>query len=40
MKVYGGMHNEDVPVGSNVKPILVTAQMLSNAQMSEFLAAT
>ena len=36
----GGMHTEDVPLGSNVIPILVAAQILLNAQISRILAAT
>ena len=34
------MLNEDVPLGSNVTPVLVAAPLLLNAKISELLAAT
>ena len=35
----GGMHNEDVPLGSNVNTILVAAPMLLDAEISGILPA-
>ena len=36
----GDMLNEDVPLGSNVTPVLVATPLLLNVKISELLAAT